>query len=336
MTFIASWLFGGKPSPNVELTADSEEEKSPEEALSALLEQYKTTALPATSRFYGDLETQREFKPPSVLELWRHAWFIASKSASPLSFNHHLRLRAGRRSIELTNCLHHATAKDIVSDIAVYHWKGPRRPSWGLEMTMLAAFMRNMANNTHLVDVPTLRFAMSLGGLIPTPSDALITPVTFRVRRRGLRGMLAKFDELEDGRREIKSEWVVSKRLWQRLQREWKGLQVQQQHRDHREQQDRNAAPRHGHGSSRVKGDAAHHHSAGAPHSQHKVKERVVLFLHGGTFPSSLDGVICLFCATLAPESYEDFGRCLNTSTISSEVYLHSASLRISLFLLIY
>lgn len=255
MTSIASWLFGGhKPSPNVELTlADSasEEEKSPEEALSALLEQYKTTALPATSRFYGDLQTQREFKPPSVLELWRHAWFIASKT------------------------------KDIVSDIAVYHWSGPRRPSWGLEMTMLAAFMRNMASNTHLVDVPTLRFAMSLGGLIPTPSDALITPVTFRVRRRGLRGLLRKWDELEDGRREVGSEWVVSKRLWMRLQREWKGLQVQQQREQHRELGgDRNAAPRHGSSQSR----AAHPNGSSAPHSQHKVKERVVLFLHGGAY----------------------------------------------------
>lgn len=148
-------------------------------------------------------------------------------------------------------------AKDIVSDIAVYHWKGPRRPSWGLEMTMLAAFMRNMASHTHLVDVPTLRFAMSIGGLIPTPSDALITPVTFRVRKRGLRGMLEKWDALEDGKREIPSEWVVSKRLWGRLQKEWKGLQQQ----DHRKSS-----------SSKMAG------------SHNRVKERVVLFLHGGTF----------------------------------------------------
>lgn len=83
MTSITSWLFGHTPSPNVELTEEFDEtEKSPEEALSALLEQYKTAALPPSSRFYGDLETQRVFKPPSVLELWRHAWFIASKSAS--------------------------------------------------------------------------------------------------------------------------------------------------------------------------------------------------------------------------------------------------------------
>ena len=116
-------------------------------------------------------------------------------------------------------------------------------------MTMVASFMRGLANHTHLTDVRTLRAAMAIAGLIPTPSDAIITPITFRVRKRGLRGMLAEFDALEDGHREIGGEWVVSKRLWMRLQREWKG------------------------------GAATRSHNP-----NHKVKERVVLFLHGGAF----------------------------------------------------
>ena len=63
---------------------------------------------------------------------------------------------------------------------------------------------------------------MSLGGLVPLPSDALVTPVTFRVRRRNLRGILAKYDAQEDGSRELSGEWVVGKKLWQRLQADWK------------------------------------------------------------------------------------------------------------------
>ena len=63
---------------------------------------------------------------------------------------------------------------------------------------------------------------MSIGGLVPLPSDALVTPVTFRVRQRNLRGILSEFDALEDGLRELSGEWVVGKKLWQRLQTEWK------------------------------------------------------------------------------------------------------------------
>ena len=62
---------------------------------------------------------------------------------------------------------------------------------------------------------------MGIGGLVPVPSDALVTPVTFRVQKRALRGILAEFDALEDGSRELSGEWVVGKRTWQRLQREW-------------------------------------------------------------------------------------------------------------------
>lgn len=63
---------------------------------------------------------------------------------------------------------------------------------------------------------------MSLGGLVPLPSDALVTPVTFRVHRRNLRGILAEYDAKEDGSRELSGEWVVGKKLWQRLQADWK------------------------------------------------------------------------------------------------------------------
>jgi hypothetical protein len=161
---------------------------------------------------------------------------------------------------------------------------------------MLAAFMRNMASNTHLIDIPTLRFAMSLGGMIPTPSDALITPVTFRVRKRRLRGFLRKWDELETGKREIQSEWVVGKRLWQRLQREWKGLQQQQQRGG-------NAAfvtaTPHVAGRSSFRRTHSSHH-----HHHNKVKERVVLFLHGGEY-----WLYSFIAPSFLPSCISGFGR---------------------------
>lgn len=98
---------------------------------------------------------------------------------------------------------------------------------------------------------------MSLSGLVPVPSDALVTPVTFSVPRRKLRGILADLDALEDGRRELSGEWVVGKRTWQRLQAEWKALQKAQAR------------------GTNSRSDASHS-------ARRKWKERVVLYLHGG------------------------------------------------------
>ena len=96
----------------------------------------------------------------------------------------------------------------------------------------------------------TIRMILGLGGLVPLPPDALVTPVTFRVRKRELRGILAEFDELEDGTRELSGEWVVTKRLWQRLQAEWKASQS-------KSRADPSTPPR-------------------------KHNERIILYLHGG------------------------------------------------------
>ena len=102
-----------------------------------------------------------------------------------------------------------------------------------------------------------IRMLMGISGLVPVPSDALVTPVTFRVQKRALRGILAEFDAIEDGSRELSGEWVVGKRTWQRLQREW-------QH------------------SRRVKLKLGQDITASDSVPQPKRKERVILYLHGG------------------------------------------------------
>lgn len=140
-------------------------------------------------------------------------------------------------------------ATDVASDLVRHKLVGARRPSWGIEMTIISAFMRNIGNNTALADIPMLRAVMALSGYGPLPSDAIVTPVTFRARRRNLRGFLADSDAKEDGTRVLSAEWVVGKRLWTRLQDEWRRTKL-----------DANGKrPRHKH-------------------------ERVILFLHGGAY----------------------------------------------------
>lgn len=89
---------------------------------------------------------------------------------------------------------------------------------------------------------------------MPLPSDALVTPVTFRVKKRNLRGILADFDAKEDGTRQLSGEWVVGRKTWQRMQTDWKA-------------------------SSNI--DPASVRSRARLHSE-PTKELVVLYVHGG------------------------------------------------------
>ena len=52
----------------------------------------------------------------------------------------------------------------------------------------------------------TIRLLMSIGELGPLPEDAVVRPVSFRVQRRRLRGILEAHDRREDGTRETLNE----------------------------------------------------------------------------------------------------------------------------------
>ncbi|KAF9074924.1 Alpha/Beta hydrolase protein [Rhodocollybia butyracea] len=142
-------------------------------------------------------------------------------------------------------------ATEVVGAILVHNIYGPKKRSWGIEMTIINTIMRGANRHSALVDIGTIRMAMGLAGLVPLPSDALVTPVTFNVRKRNLRGILAEFDAQETGRRELSGEWVIGRHTWLRLQDEWKNS----------------------------KGSKTREHR--------KKKERVILYIHGGAYYAS-------------------------------------------------
>src|SRR6266498_5836453 len=122
---------------------------------------------------------------------------------------------------------------------------------------------------------------MSIGGLVPVPSDALVTPVTFKVKKRNLRGILAELDGKEDGTRQLSGEWVVGRKTWQRMQKEWN-------------------ASRTGPSSSSCSSSASRvgrTPTAKCP----KRKELVVLYIHGGMF---LISDHCIFYGRLDSGAY--------------------------------
>ncbi|KIK70605.1 hypothetical protein GYMLUDRAFT_32650 [Collybiopsis luxurians FD-317 M1] len=147
-------------------------------------------------------------------------------------------------------------ATEITGAIVAHQIWGPRRKSWGIEMTIINSLMRGANRHSALIDITTIRMVMGLAGLAPLPSDALVTPVTFSVRKRKLRGILAEYDMQENGTRELTGEWVVGRQTWARLQAEWKTSQMGSRERD-----------------SNVK--------------RKKKKERVILYIHGGAYYAS-------------------------------------------------
>ena len=113
---------------------------------------------------------------------------------------------------------------------------------------------------------------MSIGGLVPLPSDALVTPVTFRVRKHNLPGILADLDAMEDGQRGLRGEWVVGRKTWQRMQTEWKATHVS------------NSA------SPQLNSDfSSWDVGNGSAKVDSRRKERVVLYIHGGAFSRVAD-----------------------------------------------
>lgn len=80
--------------------------------------------------------------------------------------------------------------------------------------------MRNSVEYSHLSSIDLLRKILDIGRVLPTPRDGIVTPVSFRVKRRNLRGFLQASDAAEDGSRELTAEWVVNRRLWRKMQEE--------------------------------------------------------------------------------------------------------------------
>ncbi|KAJ3553417.1 hypothetical protein NM688_g3626 [Phlebia brevispora] len=203
----------------------------PSSAVTELLRHFEAPglALPPSARVGDPKLKQRESQPLRLWQLWRYGAFAALK------------------------------ASELVTALLSYHIRGPPKKSWGIEMTLLSCIMRDISRHSQLADIAMIRMLMGISGLVPVPSDAVVTPVTFRVPKRALRGILAEFDAQEDGTRELSGEWVVGRRTWQRLQREW-------QH------------------TKKLKLKLGQDTTAAESVAQPKRKERVILYLHGGAY----------------------------------------------------
>lgn len=166
-------------------------------SLSTLLPDYETPGiLPPSARIDRTLRPQDQ-RPWNLWDMWKYPAFAVGKVA----------------------CL--------VRDIVAYNIWGPRRRTWGIEMTIINSLMRDVSRHSALADIAMVRMVMGLAGLVPLPADALVTPVTFRVRKRNLRGIIQVLDAQETGQRELSGEWIAGKKLWQALQSDHRSMNRQ-------------------------------------------------------------------------------------------------------------
>ncbi|KAA1095837.1 hypothetical protein PGTUg99_033467 [Puccinia graminis f. sp. tritici] len=158
-------------------------------------------------------------------------------------------------------------ATNIASSFVSHHLKGPPKKSWGIEMTIFTAIVREMANYTHLSSIHQLRTLMDFGQILPTPKDGIITPVSFKVKPHKLTGFLKELDQAEKGDRILTGEWVVSKKTWKRMQTESLA----------RRSQNRETAKDYGFAQP-----TEHLHNS---HHQHGLgQDKVIYFIHGGAY----------------------------------------------------
>ncbi|KAJ1021833.1 hypothetical protein NDA13_005445 [Ustilago tritici] len=159
--------------------------------LNSLLDKYKKTEVPASARLNPAAKVTQPTKL-TFTNAWRYLPFLVSQGV---------------------------TIGTAVASHAIY---GPPKKSWGIETSIFTRVLRDIAEYSEFASIQGLQGFFDLGAFLPTPKDGLITPVTFRVKKRGLLGFLAEADAAEDGKREISAEWVVGKQTWRRLQAEWR------------------------------------------------------------------------------------------------------------------
>ncbi|KAK9900548.1 hypothetical protein P389DRAFT_165995 [Cystobasidium minutum MCA 4210] len=224
--------------------------------------------IPSTARAGADIAEQKTASGVGLLESWKYLPFLA----------------------------HQATK--LASAFVSHHVFGPPKKSWGIELTLFTTAIRESVQYSHLSSLPTLRRFLNLGQILPVPKDGVVTPVTFHVLKRNLPGILADADAAEDGTRELTGEWVVSKRIWRRMQRDNYG-HAHAQAPVHSPPASSSSRRKNSGSSSRLNErnsptfsthsrPQASHPSASASSSQasppHSSKDKVILYLHGGAY----------------------------------------------------
>jgi len=130
---MSSWFFSPKPFPA------PLKQPTPTSPAQSLLH-YETGSPPPSARVDPKLKLQPR-RPLRLWDYWKFGIIVAAKGVLDLSFL----LSDGSRHVR--------TATELTSDVLSHHIWGPRRKSWGIEMTIVTSFMRGAERHSALVDI---------------------------------------------------------------------------------------------------------------------------------------------------------------------------------------
>ena len=263
-------------------------------SLHSLLEPFNRAngAIPETSRAAADVAEQKTANQIGLLESWKYLPFLAHQGERTSGCKRARRTRHGT-DCPAPNLAHvrpdahrnavHLTATSLASAFVSHHVFGPPKKSWGIELTLFTTAIRESVQYSHLSSLGMLRKFLNLQQVLPTPGDGVVTPVVFAVKRRGLPGLLQAADEHEDGSRELTGEWVVSKRIWRRMQQEHYSTPAVTPTGNGSGNSSASSKPQPipNRKQSRRSGSGETHHHQFQPHSG---KDKVVMYLHGGAY----------------------------------------------------
>ena len=108
-------------------------------SLGSLLEHYNNPGVAPPSARIDPLLNQEIRKPFRLLDLWKYGYFVASKGVG--------------LSGQKLRSTHYDLGAEIFADVMSHYIWGPRRPSWGIEMTLISSLMRNTNRHTQLADI---------------------------------------------------------------------------------------------------------------------------------------------------------------------------------------
>ena len=108
---------------------------------------YQSNAPPPSARVDPKLLRLQPRRPLRLWDYWKFGAFVATKGTFIVV-----------PCVELLITL--LTATEVTSDVLSHHIWGPRRQSWGIEMTIVSSLIRGAERHSALVDIVSFFFTL--------------------------------------------------------------------------------------------------------------------------------------------------------------------------------
>jgi len=138
-------LISGSPLASPSKSPKSSASPTPD--MSTLLSHFASPGIPPPSaRVDPTLKIGQPGPPIRLWDIWKYGWLAAGKGASvqnvctPVIHNTSL----------VSLC---SPGLELAMDVLSHHIYGPRRKSWGIEMTIVNSLARDASSHSHLFDI---------------------------------------------------------------------------------------------------------------------------------------------------------------------------------------